>query len=138
MQTIILSILYNNVGKFLEYSVTLSERWNVRNEIHSLFLRCRYCYLRQEVDGTYILEVHKDERQGEAKTTIVMDFCTEVVQNPKRGRLCFELRMTAGHKSFTFAAENENDLQDWLTKLQSILQQNKLQEDKRAASLERG
>ncbi|XP_055683113.1 dedicator of cytokinesis protein 9 isoform X1 [Lutzomyia longipalpis] len=97
----------------------------------------RYCYLRQEVDGTYILEVHKDERQGEAKTTIVMDFCTEVIQNPKRGRLCFELKMTAGHKSFTFAAENESDLQDWLTKLQSILQQNKLQEDKRAASLER-
>lgn len=40
----------------------------------------RYCYLRQEVDGTYILELHKDEKQGEAKATIVMDFCTEVVQ----------------------------------------------------------
>lgn len=40
----------------------------------------RYCYLRQEVDGTYILEMHKDERQCEAKATIVMDFCTEVVQ----------------------------------------------------------
>lgn len=40
----------------------------------------RYCYLRQEVDGTYILEMHKDEKQCEAKTTIVMDFCTEVVQ----------------------------------------------------------
>lgn len=40
----------------------------------------RYCYLRQEVDGTYILELHKDEKQGEAKATIVMDFCTEVAQ----------------------------------------------------------
>lgn len=40
----------------------------------------RYCYLRQEVDGTYILELHKDEKQCEAKATIVMDFCTEVVQ----------------------------------------------------------
>ncbi|KAL9930008.1 dedicator of cytokinesis protein Ziz isoform 2-T3 [Glossina fuscipes fuscipes] len=97
----------------------------------------RYCYLRQEVDGTYILELHKDEKQGEAKATIVMDFCTEVVQNPKRGRFCFELRMTAGHKSFTLAAENEEDFKDWLSKLSSVLQQNKIQEDKRNASLER-
>jgi len=27
----------------------------------------RYCYLRQEIDGTYMLELHKDEKQGEAK-----------------------------------------------------------------------
>ena len=40
----------------------------------------RYCYLRREVDGTYILELHKDEKQVEAKATIVMDFCTEVTQ----------------------------------------------------------
>ncbi|XP_067624519.1 dedicator of cytokinesis protein 9 isoform X2 [Eurosta solidaginis] len=97
----------------------------------------RYCYLRQEVDGTYILELHKDEKQGEAKATIVMDFCTEVVQNPKRARFCFELRMTAGHKSFTLAAENEEDFKDWLSKLSLVLQQNKIQEDKRVASLER-
>ncbi|KRF81804.1 uncharacterized protein Dvir_GJ17604, isoform I [Drosophila virilis] len=97
----------------------------------------RYCYLRQEIDGTYMLELHKDEKQGEAKATIVMDFCTEVVQNPKRGRFCFELRMTAGHKSFTLAAENEQDFKDWLTKLSSVLAQNKAQEEKRNASLER-
>lgn len=46
--------------------------------------------------------------------------------------------MTAGHKSFTLAADNETDFQDWLSKLQSVLQQNKLQEDKHSASLERG
>nr|XP_041632093.1 dedicator of cytokinesis protein 11 isoform X4 [Drosophila kikkawai] len=97
----------------------------------------RYCYLRQEIDGTYILELHKDEKQGEAKATIVMDFCTEVVQNPKRGRFCFELRMTAGHKSFTLAAENEQDFKDWLGKLSSVLAQNRAQEEKRNASLER-
>ncbi|XP_070133933.1 dedicator of cytokinesis protein 9 isoform X4 [Drosophila bipectinata] len=97
----------------------------------------RYCYLRQEIDGTYILELHKDEKQGEAKATIVMDFCTEVVQNPKRGRFCFELRMTAGHKSFTLAAENEQDFKDWLSKLSSVLAQNRAQEEKRNASLER-
>lgn len=96
----------------------------------------RYCYLRQEIDGTYMLELHKDDKQCEAKATIVMDFCTEIVQNPKRGRFCFELRMTAGHKSFLLAAENEADMQDWLIKLQSVLHQNKIQED-RSASLER-
>lgn len=45
--------------------------------------------------------------------------------------------MTAGHKSFTLAAENEEELKDWLSKLSSVLQQNKIQEDKRVASLER-
>lgn len=102
-----------------------------------MFLQFRYCYLRQEVDGTYILELHKDEKQGEAKTTIVMDFCTEVVLNPKKGKFCFELRMTAGHKSFTLAAEDEHEMDDWLKKISSVLQQNQLQEDKRVASLER-
>lgn len=96
----------------------------------------RYCYLRQEIDGTYMLELHKDEKQCEAKATIVMDFCTDVVLNPKRGKNCFELRMTAGHKSFLLAAENETEMQDWLSKLQSVLHQNKLRED-RSASLDR-
>ncbi|XP_023704534.1 dedicator of cytokinesis protein 9 isoform X3 [Cryptotermes secundus] len=105
--------------------------------IGSKSFKRRYCYLRQEVDGTYILELHKDEKKGEAKATIVMDFCTEVVRNSKRGRFCFELRMTAGHKSYSLAAENELELQDWLSKLNSVLQQNKVQEEKRAASLER-
>lgn len=48
--------------------------------IGSKSFKRRYCYLRQEVDGTYILELHKDEKQCEAKATIVMDFCTEVAQ----------------------------------------------------------
>ncbi|RZC34337.1 dedicator of cytokinesis protein 9 [Asbolus verrucosus] len=105
--------------------------------IGSKSFKRRYCSLRQEVDGTYMLELYKDERKGEAKVTIVMDFCTDVVKNSKRGRFCFELRMTAGHKSYLLAAENETDFKDWLTKLSSVLQQNKLQEEKRAASLER-
>jgi hypothetical protein len=46
-------------------------------------------YFRQEVDGTYILELHKDEKKGEAKATIVMDFCTEVVRVSPH--LCFLL-----------------------------------------------
>lgn len=123
-------------GYLLKGPETSSDR--VFAHIGSKSFKRRYCYLRQEVDGTYILELHKDEKQSEAKATIVMDFCTDVVQNPKRGRFCFELRMTAGHKSFTLAADNESELQDWLKKLQSVLTQNKVQEDKRVASLERG
>lgn len=51
-----------------------------RKLIRDIVFHLRYCYLRQEVDGTYILELHKDEKQGDAKATIVMDFCTEVAQ----------------------------------------------------------
>lgn len=46
--------------------------------------------------------------------------------------------MTAGHKSFVLAAETESEFKEWLAKLSSVLQQNKIQEEKRAASLERG
>lgn len=48
--------------------------------IGSKSFKRRYCYLRQEVDGTYILDLYKDEKKGEAKVTIVMDFCTDVVR----------------------------------------------------------
>lgn len=105
--------------------------------IGSKSFKRRFCHLRQEVDGTYILELFKDEKKGEAKLTIVMDFCTEVVRNSKRGRYCFELRMSGTHKSYTLAADNEADMQDWLLKLSSVLQHYKQQEEKRAASLER-
>ncbi|KAH0567488.1 dedicator of cytokinesis protein 9 isoform X3 [Cotesia glomerata] len=105
--------------------------------IGSKSFKRRFCHLRQEVDGTYILELFKDEKKGEAKLTIVMDFCTDVVRNPKRGRFCFELRMSGTHKFYTFAADNETDMQEWLLKLSSVLQHYKQQEEKRAASLER-
>lgn len=45
--------------------------------------------------------------------------------------------MTAGHKSFTLAADNEEDMRDWLSTLQLVMNQNKMQEDTRSASLER-
>lgn len=43
-------------------------------------MKLMFFYFRREVDGTYILELHKDEKKGEAKVTIVMDFCTDVVR----------------------------------------------------------
>lgn len=46
--------------------------------------------------------------------------------------------MVDGHKSYVLAAESEQEFKEWLTKLTSVLQQNKIQEEKRAASLERG
>lgn len=35
---------------------------------------------RQQVDGTYILEVYKDDKKGDAKATIVMDLCDKVIR----------------------------------------------------------
>uniref|UniRef100_A0A8D9FDQ4 Dedicator of cytokinesis protein 9 n=1 Tax=Cacopsylla melanoneura TaxID=428564 RepID=A0A8D9FDQ4_9HEMI len=103
---------------------------------HKSFKR-RYCYLRREVDGTYILELHKDDKKGEAKATIVMDFCTEVVRNTKKGRFCFELRMSGSQKSYCLAAETEIELFDWINKLSLVISQNKVQEERRSSSLER-
>ncbi|KAK0080760.1 hypothetical protein PV326_008002, partial [Microctonus aethiopoides] len=105
--------------------------------IGSKSFKRRFCHLRQEVDGTYIFELFKDDKKGDAKLAIVMDFCTEVVRNSKRGRYCFELKMTGTNKSYTFAADNETEMQEWLLKLSSVLQHYKQQEEKRAASLER-
>ncbi|XP_063975168.1 dedicator of cytokinesis protein 9 isoform X2 [Diachasmimorpha longicaudata] len=104
--------------------------------IGSKSFKRRFCNLHQEVDGTYILELFKDEKKSEAKLTIVMDFCTEVVKNPKRGRYCFELRMSGTEKSYIFGADNESDMQDWLLKLNFVLQHYQQQEDKRSSSLE--
>jgi dedicator of cytokinesis protein 9/10/11 len=98
--------------------------------IGSKSFKRRYCYLRSQIDGCYILELHKDEKQCDAKHTIVMDFCTEVLHNPRKGRFCFELKMTEGHKSVTFAAEDDFEMEDWIKKLSSVLQQNKIQEDR--------
>lgn len=120
-------------GYLLKGADTTSDR--VFANIGSKSFKRRYCFLRQEVDGTYILELHKDEKQNESKGTIVMDFCTEVVQNPRKGKFCFELKMIEGHKSVTLASEDGADMEDWIKKLSSVLQQIKLQEDKSNSSL---
>ncbi|XP_045485873.1 dedicator of cytokinesis protein 9 [Pieris rapae] len=83
----------------------------------------RYCSMVKEADGTYILEVYKDEKKTDTKLTIVMDFCSEVVRNTKRGRFCFELRMS-GNKGYTFAAENEEEIKEWINCFTSALKKN--------------
>lgn len=121
--------LITKQGYLLKGADTSSER--MFSHIGSKSFKRRYCYLRQEVDETYILELHKDEKQCDAKSTIVMDFCTDVVPNPKRGRHCFELKMSeGGQKSVILIAEDEAEMNDWIKKLKIVLQQNKLQEDK--------
>ncbi|XP_026481569.1 dedicator of cytokinesis protein 9-like [Ctenocephalides felis] len=122
-------------GHLLKGPDTSSDRMFAH--IGSKSFKRRYCYLRQEVDGTYILELHKDEKKGDAKATIVMDFCTDVVTNTKKGRYGFELKMIEGHRSYTLAADCEAEMQDWVAKLKAVIEQIKLQEEKRAASLER-
>ncbi|XP_026738501.1 dedicator of cytokinesis protein 9 isoform X2 [Trichoplusia ni] len=80
----------------------------------------RYCSMLREADGTYILEVYKDEKKIDTKLTIVMDFCSDVVRNPKRGKYCFELRMSGG-KGYTFAAENEDEVTEWINAFKAAL-----------------
>ncbi|XP_063376067.1 dedicator of cytokinesis protein 9 [Cydia fagiglandana] len=83
----------------------------------------RYCSMVREADGAYILEVYKDEKKTDAKLTIVMDFCSDVVKNPKRGRHCFELRMSGG-KGYTFSADNEEEMNEWITAFNAALKKN--------------
>ncbi|XP_050362245.1 dedicator of cytokinesis protein 9 [Nymphalis io] len=87
----------------------------------------RYCSMVREADGAYILEVYKDEKKTDTKLTIVMDFCSDVVKNTKRGKYCFELRMS-GNKGYTFATENEEDMNDWINAFIAALKKNQDQD----------
>ncbi|XP_055947475.1 dedicator of cytokinesis protein 9-like isoform X4 [Argiope bruennichi] len=81
----------------------------------------RFVCLRQEVDGTHILEFHKDDRKTDSKGALCMDFCNKVVRSSKRSKLGFELQMADGHKSCILAAENERELELWLTSLNTVI-----------------
>ncbi|VVC41311.1 Hypothetical protein CINCED_3A009340 [Cinara cedri] len=81
----------------------------------------RFCILKKQVDGTHILEIYKDDKK-DFRSTIVIDLCDKVIQNSKKGRFCFELRMTDTDKSYCLAADSESELMDWINKLQLALQ----------------
>ncbi|KAK4319158.1 hypothetical protein Pmani_009878 [Petrolisthes manimaculis] len=91
----------------------------------------RFACLRQEVDGTYLLEFHKDERKHDPKGTVVMDFCTQITRNPKRGKCCFELQIAECGKSILLSAESEGDLEDWIDKLTRVIHADKPQDETR-------
>ncbi|XP_050675433.1 dedicator of cytokinesis protein 9-like [Leptidea sinapis] len=95
-----------------------SER--IFSNLASKSFKKRYCSMVKEADGTYILEVYKDEKKTDTKLTIVMDFCSDVVRNTKRGRFCFELRMS-GNKGYTFATETEDDMNEWINAFKAAL-----------------
>ncbi|XP_049871737.1 dedicator of cytokinesis protein 9 [Pectinophora gossypiella] len=95
-----------------------SER--IFSNLASKSFKKRYCSMVREADGTYILEVYKDDKKTDTKLTIVMDFCSDVVKNSKRGRFAFELRM-AGGKGYTFSSDNEEEMNDWITAFKAAL-----------------
>ncbi|XP_050434883.1 dedicator of cytokinesis protein 9 isoform X2 [Adelges cooleyi] len=88
----------------------------------------RFCILKKQVDSTYILEVYKDDKKGDAKATIVMDLCDKVIRNSKKGRFCLELRMVDTDKSYCLATDSEAELMDWMNKLQMALKLSKREE----------
>lgn len=106
------------------------------SNIGSKSFKKRFCHLSQQVDGAYILEFCKDEKKSDVKIAN-LDFCTDIVRNPKRGKYCFELKMNGPHKSYVLSAENEEELQDWIIKLTTVIQHYKQQEETRAAFLEK-
>lgn len=55
-----------------------SER--IFSNLASKSFKKRYCSMVREADGTYILEVYKDDKKTDTKLTIVMDFCSDVVR----------------------------------------------------------
>ncbi|GIY02465.1 hypothetical protein CDAR_369792 [Caerostris darwini] len=81
----------------------------------------RFVSLRQEIDGTHILEFHKDDRKSDSKGALCLDFCNKVVRSSKRSKLGFELQMGDGHKSCILAAENERELEQWLLNLNTVI-----------------
>lgn len=55
-----------------------SER--IFSNLASKSFKKRFCSMVREADGTYILEVYKDDKKTDTKLTIVMDFCSDVVR----------------------------------------------------------
>ena len=85
----------------------------------------RWMSLRQEIDGTSMLDFHRDKSKMEAKSSICLDFCNQLVKNSKRAKFAFELKMTEGHKTCVLAAENEADYDSWIDVLnKAILNKN--------------
>lgn len=96
----------------------------------------RWMSLRQEIDGTCMLEFHRDSKKMDSKGAICLDFCNQLVKNSKRAKFAFELKMTEGHKTLVLAAENENDYDSWIDVLnKAILNKNIVESTNRKSIL---
>ena len=126
----------NNDANFYEFNSTvgISKEGYILYEtatdsfisIASKSFKRRWMSLRQEIDGTCMLEFHKDNKKMESKGAICLDFVIQLVKNSKRAtKFTFELKMSEGHKTCVLAAENELDYKAWLDVLnKAILNKN--------------